>query len=137
MASLTQWTWVCSSLGDGEEPGSLACCSPWGQKSRTRLRDWTTTTNIYVDKYLPLIECLLCTKAFIIVFYLCNNLVFHMLLSFTVQHKMKIQTCGLLLSYLWRQNDWRAKGGFKPMSVLLLNPSSFSDNILRSLCKNI
>ena len=32
MASLTQWTWVCSSLGDGEEQGSLACCSPWGHK---------------------------------------------------------------------------------------------------------
>ena len=32
MASLTQWTWVCSLLGDGEGQGSLACCSPWGHK---------------------------------------------------------------------------------------------------------
>ena len=28
--------------GDGEGQGSLACCSPWGQKSRTWLSDWTT-----------------------------------------------------------------------------------------------
>ena len=32
MASLTQWTWVWQTLGDGEGLGSLACCSPWGQK---------------------------------------------------------------------------------------------------------
>ena len=24
---------------DGEGQGSLACCSPWGRKSRTRLSD--------------------------------------------------------------------------------------------------
>ena len=88
MASLTQWTWVCSLLGDGEGQGSLACCSPWGHKES----DKTTTTDIYVDKNLPLIECLLCTKTLLLFFYLCNHLVFHMLFSFTVQHKMKIRT---------------------------------------------
>ena len=30
--------------GDGEGQGGLACCSPWGHESRTRLSDWTTTT---------------------------------------------------------------------------------------------
>ena len=27
--------------GDGDGQGSLACCSPWGQKIQIRLRDWT------------------------------------------------------------------------------------------------
>ena len=27
--------------GDGEEQGSLACCSPWGHKSQTQLSNWT------------------------------------------------------------------------------------------------
>ena len=27
--------------GDGEGQGSLACCSPWGQKIQTQLSDWT------------------------------------------------------------------------------------------------
>ena len=27
--------------GDGEGQGSLACCSPWGPKSRRQLSDWT------------------------------------------------------------------------------------------------
>ena len=31
---------------DGEGQGSLECCSPWGQKSRTQLSDSTATTNI-------------------------------------------------------------------------------------------
>ena len=31
------------TLGDSEGQGSLACCSSWGHKSRTRLSDWTTT----------------------------------------------------------------------------------------------
>ena len=30
MASLTQWTWVKKTLGDGEGQGSRPCCSPWG-----------------------------------------------------------------------------------------------------------
>ena len=30
--------------GDSEGQGSLACCSPWAAKSRTRLNKWTTTT---------------------------------------------------------------------------------------------
>ena len=32
MASPTQWTEFEQTLGDGEEQGSLACCSPWGHK---------------------------------------------------------------------------------------------------------
>ena len=28
-------------LGVSDEQGSLACCSPWGPKSQTRLSDWT------------------------------------------------------------------------------------------------
>ena len=32
MPSLTQWTWVWETLGDGEGQGSLACCSEWGCK---------------------------------------------------------------------------------------------------------
>ena len=31
-----QWTWVWASFGDGEGQGSLACCSPWGQKESDR-----------------------------------------------------------------------------------------------------
>ena len=31
------------TLGNSKEQGSLACCSPWGHKSQTWLRDWTTT----------------------------------------------------------------------------------------------
>ena len=31
--------------GHGEGQGSLACCSPWGCKSQTWLRDWTTIVN--------------------------------------------------------------------------------------------
>ena len=29
--------------GDGDEQGSLACCSPWGPKSQTWLSDWMMT----------------------------------------------------------------------------------------------
>ena len=32
MTSPTQWTWVCTSSGNGEGQGSLACCSPWDHK---------------------------------------------------------------------------------------------------------
>ena len=28
-------------LGVGDEQGSLACCSPWGAKSQTRLSNWS------------------------------------------------------------------------------------------------
>ena len=31
------------ALGDGEGQGSLACCCPWGRKSRIRLSDLATT----------------------------------------------------------------------------------------------
>ena len=32
------------TLGNSEEQGSLVCCSPWGHKESTWLRDWTTIT---------------------------------------------------------------------------------------------
>ena len=32
------------TLGDSGGQRNLACCSPWGRKSWTRLSDWTTTT---------------------------------------------------------------------------------------------
>ena len=32
--------------GDGEGPGSLVCCSPWGHKSQTWLSDWTATKTL-------------------------------------------------------------------------------------------
>jgi len=43
MASSTQWTWVWASLEVGDEPGSLACCSPWGHKESdtTEWLNWT------------------------------------------------------------------------------------------------
>ena len=30
--------------GDGDGQGSLACCSPWGHKSKTQSSNWPTTT---------------------------------------------------------------------------------------------
>ena len=33
------------TLGDSEGLGSLACCSPWGSKSRMQLSDCTTTNS--------------------------------------------------------------------------------------------
>ena len=54
-------------------------------KSQTRLRDWTTTSNIYVDKYLPLTEYLLCTKALLLFFIFattwCFTCYYHSLCS--------------------------------------------------------
>ena len=43
MASLTQWTWVWVNSRSWWWTGrpSLARCSPWDPKSRTRLSDWT------------------------------------------------------------------------------------------------
>ena len=32
------------TLGDSGGQRNLACCSPWGSQSQTRLSDWTTTT---------------------------------------------------------------------------------------------
>ena len=32
MVSPTQWTWVWANPGDGEEQGSLVCCSSWDRK---------------------------------------------------------------------------------------------------------
>ena len=36
MASLTQWTWIWATQGDGKGQGSLVCCSPWGRKETDR-----------------------------------------------------------------------------------------------------
>ena len=46
LASPTRWTWVWATpvVGDGQE--TLACCSPWGAKSQTRLSDWTELITI-------------------------------------------------------------------------------------------
>ena len=41
MASLTQWTWVWETLGNGEGWGSLVCCSPWGLKE-LYMTEWLT-----------------------------------------------------------------------------------------------
>ena len=45
MASPTQWTWVWASSGNWWRTGSLACCSPWGQKEldMTEWLNWTET----------------------------------------------------------------------------------------------
>ena len=48
MASLTQWAWVCPSLGDGEGQGSLACWSPWGHRVG---RDWATKHSTAARSY--------------------------------------------------------------------------------------
>ena len=32
MVSLTRWTWVEQTPGDGKGQGTLVCCSPWGCK---------------------------------------------------------------------------------------------------------
>ena len=37
----SEWT-----PGDGDGQGGLACCSPWGCKSRPRLSDWTELNNL-------------------------------------------------------------------------------------------
>ena len=39
MTSLSQWAWIEQSPGDGEEQGSLVCCSPWGFRVG---HDWAT-----------------------------------------------------------------------------------------------
>ena len=38
------------TLGDGEEQGSLACCSPWGSQSWAWLSDWITMYIIGMEK---------------------------------------------------------------------------------------
>ena len=38
------------TLGDGEERGSLACCSPWGLQSWARLSDWIKRYIIGMEK---------------------------------------------------------------------------------------
>ena len=39
------------ALADGDGQGSLACCSPWGHKVSTRLRDWTTAAATVQRKF--------------------------------------------------------------------------------------
>ena len=41
MASPTQWT----TLGDGDEQGGLACCSPWGHKE-SNITEWVNWTEL-------------------------------------------------------------------------------------------
>ena len=41
-------------LGVRDGQGSLACCSPWGRKSQTRLRDWTELNVFTVFCFLVL-----------------------------------------------------------------------------------
>ena len=45
MASLTQWTWVWVNSGDGDRPGGLVCCSPWGHKE-SDMTEWLTWTEL-------------------------------------------------------------------------------------------
>ena len=39
MVSLTQWTWIEQTMGDGDRQGSLAHCSPWGHKE-SDMTEW-------------------------------------------------------------------------------------------------
>jgi len=41
------------ALGIGDGQGSLACCSPWGCRSRIRLSDWTEVA-LVVKNHLPM-----------------------------------------------------------------------------------
>ena len=38
-ASLTQWTWAVTALGNNEGQGSLGCCSPWDLKE-SDMTEW-------------------------------------------------------------------------------------------------
>ena len=57
-SSLTQWAWVWANSRRWWGQGSLACCSPWVRKSRTRLSDWTTMASKGVLCWTPLIPSL-------------------------------------------------------------------------------
>ena len=50
MASLTRWTWVAVSSGDGQ--GSLVYCSPWGRKEwgMTEWLNWTELNETAMQK---------------------------------------------------------------------------------------
>ena len=41
---------------DGEEKGSLECCSPWGREESDRTGDWTTATKLLLLSW-PWLEC--------------------------------------------------------------------------------
>ena len=49
--------------GDNEGQGSLACCSPWGHKSRTQLSDWTTAKDrkpaliFFIYNFFNVVHC--------------------------------------------------------------------------------
>ena len=52
IASPTQWTWVWARSGSWwwtGKPGMLQSYNPWGQKSRTRLSDWTELTDCFLS----------------------------------------------------------------------------------------
>ena len=44
MVSLTQWTWIEQTMGDGDRQGSLAHCSPWGHKE-SDMTEWLKNNN--------------------------------------------------------------------------------------------
>ena len=46
MASLTQWTWTWTNLGDSEGQGSLVCYRLCVPKTWTQLSDWTTIKSL-------------------------------------------------------------------------------------------
>ena len=62
MASPTQWTWVWATLGVGEGQGSLACCSPWGNKESdmTERLNWLNWTHIEEGNLLYSVYWLKC-----------------------------------------------------------------------------
>ena len=48
MASLTRWTWVWVTPGNGDAQGGLACCDSWGHKESdtTEWLNWTELMNL-------------------------------------------------------------------------------------------
>ena len=63
MASLAQWTWVCSwvDLGVGDGQGGLACCSLWGRKELDTIErlNWTELnwTELRLSEKLQALIC--------------------------------------------------------------------------------
>ena len=55
--------------GDGEGQGSLACCSPWGHKESTQLRNWRAKSYILL---LTILQCLKTSNIYCQIFYHCH-----------------------------------------------------------------